>query len=98
MKLESRVNGNVIPNSNDDIYYVEAIIDHKDVLGNRKYLVKWDGYSSSENTWEPASHILNDQLIKDYWNFYEKEKKANVKKLNNTKQYKSGNLKNTGKN
>ena len=78
-------------------YYVEAIVNHKGIIGDRKYLVKWEGYSSSENAWEPASHIFNDQLIKNYWNFHDKEKKANAKNLNNTKQLKSGNLKQPGK-
>ena len=97
MKLESKANSNVLPNNSDDIYYVEAIIDHKDVLGSRKYLGKWDGYSSSENTWEPASHILNDKLIKDYWIAHDKEIKASAKNIDNTKRNKSGKLISTGK-
>jgi hypothetical protein len=26
------------------------------------YLVKWDGYSSNENTWEPEKNLLEDNL------------------------------------
>ena len=38
----------------DDIYIVEKILKKKrNERGEVRYLVKWDGYDSSENTWEP---------------------------------------------
>ena len=36
-----------------DVYNVETLLEKK---GN-KYLVKWEGYSDKDNTWEPASSI-----------------------------------------
>lgn len=35
-------------------------------LSPHRYLVKWEGYDVSENTWEPEDHILNDDLITDF--------------------------------
>ena len=34
-------------------YEVESIINHRGGKRRREYLVKWVGYPSSENTWEP---------------------------------------------
>ena len=39
--------------SDDDIYTVERIVDKKKVCTKTHYLVKWEGYSSDQNTWEP---------------------------------------------
>jgi hypothetical protein len=37
-----------------DIYTVEKIVDKKRVNQKTLYLVKWEGYSSDQNTWEPV--------------------------------------------
>jgi len=36
-----------------EVYIIESIVDQKD----GKYLVKWDNYPSTDNTWEPRSSI-----------------------------------------
>lgn len=38
-------------------YEVEKILSRKVVQGRICYLVKWLGYSSNENTWEPVEHL-----------------------------------------
>lgn len=43
----------------DDKYEVEAILSHRKIGGHLKYLVKWKGYPSSENTFEPESNLTN---------------------------------------
>jgi hypothetical protein len=54
----------------DDIYTVEKIIDHKGPANKRLFLVKWRGYPTSENTWEPESNLLTCQeLLAQYWSF-----------------------------
>ena len=50
-----------------DMYSVEKIIDKRIVGGKVQYLVKWEGYSESDNTWEPLANIESvDHLIEEY--------------------------------
>lgn len=40
------------------VYIVEAILNHRMGKGGRKeYLVKWKGYGTNHNTWEPEDNI-----------------------------------------
>lgn len=43
--------------SQDQEYEVEALVDRKRVGAAVKYLVKWKGFGSDDNTWEEASGI-----------------------------------------
>lgn len=59
----------------DDIEYqeefeVENILDIRKNRGIREYLIKWQGYSHNENTWEPVENLKHctDKLIE----FHEK--------------------------
>ena len=48
-------------------YEVEAILTHCRYRGKYQYLVKWKGYDSSENTWEPEQNLTNMvELLDDY--------------------------------
>jgi len=51
----------------DDVFYVEKILDHRGPENQREFLVKWLNYPSSENTWEPASNIIDTKVLRDYW-------------------------------
>ena len=55
------------------IYNVEKILKRRKVKGRNKYmyLVRWEGYSSKDDSWIPRENFVNDVLIK---NFLEKEK------------------------
>ena len=44
---------------NPDEYEVEKILDSRKVKNQIQYLVKWEGYSHEENTWEPLKHLGN---------------------------------------
>ena len=47
---------------------VEEIVDHQQTGNKIFYRVKWEGYPSSENTWEDARHLKNCQTkINEYW-------------------------------
>lgn len=39
------------------VYRAERLIATKQDADETKYLVKWEGYSSFENTWEPEEHL-----------------------------------------
>ncbi|XP_015770580.1 PREDICTED: uncharacterized protein LOC107348994 [Acropora digitifera] len=39
------------------VYRAEWLIATKQDADETKYLVKWEGYSSFENTWEPEEHL-----------------------------------------
>lgn len=54
-------------------YEVEKIMDHRAVdnqLHVYEYLVKWKGFSSNDNTWEPENNFIERQCIADYWADY----------------------------
>lgn len=53
--------------SDEDFFSVEKILD-KRVKGKRvQYLVKWEGYSEDQNTWEPLSNLRNvKDLVQEY--------------------------------
>ena len=54
----------------EDEFEIEQILDYK----NNKYLIKWVGYLSSENTWEPASGIKHCWLLVDQFHQQHPEK------------------------
>ena len=48
-------------------YDVESILDVRKEGRQWKYLVKWEGYDTSENTWEPLKHLKKVQeMIKQF--------------------------------
>ena len=52
----------------EDTYLVETIIDKKQVGKRVLYLVKWEGYPSDQNTWEPASNLKNVKDLLEKFN------------------------------
>ena len=44
-------------------YEVEAIRAHRGNGTRRRYLIKWKGYPTSGNSWEPESNLRNTQTI-----------------------------------
>lgn len=60
-------------NNNESIYNVEKILDKCKRNGVVYYYVKWEGFDSSSNTWEPLSNLKN---VKQYIQEYEDRKIA----------------------
>lgn len=55
------------------LFQVSKIIDDVELKdGTRQYLVRWKGFSSKENTWEPEAHLDCPDLIKKYLDTQEK--------------------------
>lgn len=52
----------------DQQYVVEKILDKRiDSKGFAKYLVKWEGYPSTSNTWEPLENLVDcDAAMQQY--------------------------------
>jgi hypothetical protein len=54
--------------SEEEMYDVQEIRDKKYERGKYYYLVKWEGYSSDQNTWEPEEHLLTVPEILNKFN------------------------------
>lgn len=50
----------------EPLWEVEDILDHRQRGNTTKYLVKWKGYGHEENTWEPATHFSDPAPLQDY--------------------------------
>ena len=63
--IETRLPPNLVNGQQE--YEVEAILTHRHYRGKYQYLVKWKGYDSSENTWEPDQNLTNmEELLNNY--------------------------------
>ncbi|KKA24011.1 hypothetical protein T310_1993 [Rasamsonia emersonii CBS 393.64] len=52
--------GNIeLDDTTEEEYKVEKILARRKVNGQTYYLVKWKGYDTSENTWEPIKNLTN---------------------------------------
>ncbi|KAG1839057.1 hypothetical protein C8R48DRAFT_644752 [Suillus tomentosus] len=50
-------------------FVVSSIQSHREVEGEREFLVYWEGYSSDDASWEPEDMLADDapNAIKAYW-------------------------------
>jgi len=55
------------PKEKDKSYEVEKIITHRKSPDGFEYLVRWKGYTSAEDSWEPSSNFDSLQTIRNYW-------------------------------
>jgi len=47
----------------EEEYSVEKILDKRTKGGKVEYLIKWEGYPDSENTWEPQDNLDCPEII-----------------------------------
>ncbi|EGT31715.1 hypothetical protein CAEBREN_00492 [Caenorhabditis brenneri] len=47
-------------------FIVEKILDKKTVKGKAFFLIKWDGYDESENSWEPEENLACPTLLEEF--------------------------------
>ncbi|XP_029070930.1 chromodomain Y-like protein isoform X2 [Monodon monoceros] len=54
--------------ASEELYEVERIIDkRKNKKGKTEYLVRWKGYDSEDDTWEPEQNLVNcEEYIHDF--------------------------------
>ncbi|CEJ00929.1 hypothetical protein RMCBS344292_14969 [Rhizopus microsporus] len=51
----------------DELYIIEAIIDHRGEPGNREYLVRWKNYTKEDDSWIPPENFTDPVAINQYW-------------------------------
>jgi hypothetical protein len=53
----------------EEEYEVEALLAHRRAGNRYQYLVKWKGYDTSYNTWEPERNLTHmEELLDEYKN------------------------------
>ena len=50
----------------EEVFEVEHILDSKKVERTIHYLIKWQNYDHSANTWEPVSNLYACELVKKF--------------------------------
>ena len=71
----------------NDIYYVEKILDRRKVNDRYEYKIKWEGYPMNQSTWEPLENLRTAmELVEEYDNEHPIPKKLIGKKKNRTKK------------
>lgn len=58
-------------NRNDELettseYEVEAILNHRDTVSGRQYLIRWKGYDSDEDSWENEKNLTCPKILTTY--------------------------------
>lgn len=65
-RAQQNVERNSDGNATENDYEVLKIIDHKFTNKERKFLVRWKGYNSTHDSWEPESCLSCPKLLKSY--------------------------------
>ncbi|CDH59310.1 hypothetical protein RO3G_15169 [Lichtheimia corymbifera JMRC:FSU:9682] len=52
----------------DELYELEAIINHRGKPGRRQYLVRWKGYGPEDDQWLDPDAFTDPAFIMQYWN------------------------------
>lgn len=61
---ESNRDENVIDEVIEDIWHVSVMTVNDEQTA--RFLVKWDGFDPSQNTYEPYEHVAHAEVLKDY--------------------------------
>ncbi|KAF6025304.1 hypothetical protein EB796_016389 [Bugula neritina] len=54
------------PDSEERVFAAERIEKSRIRKGKVEYYIKWKGWSSKNNTWEPATNILDERLLENF--------------------------------
>lgn len=81
MKIDQQLDYDSEWDENED-YEVERILDvyvHRD--NKRDFLIRWKGYSSKSDSWEPEDNLDCTELIEKFMNKVDELKKVSQKEL-----------------
>jgi hypothetical protein len=67
---------------NDNIFEIEAVLDHKGTPGRRQYKVRWKGYSSAHDQWIDAKDMNAQDELDIYWKKREEIKNKKKSEIN----------------
>ena len=63
----------VCEDDGEEYFYIDRVLDHRiNKRGRRQYkeyLVKWAGYGTEHNSWEPESSLIETDQLKLYWDY-----------------------------
>lgn len=60
-------------------YEVETILEKQRISNKHYYLVKWKGYDTSENTWEPEENLKNARKKVEHYDQKDQARKGQAK-------------------
>jgi len=55
-------------------YEVARILNHRQHHGAKQYLVRWKGFSSADDTWEPVAHLSRTPALRQLLQKYEQHR------------------------
>jgi hypothetical protein len=64
-KLQTDVQ-DIDPEIQEPIYQVEQILKERTVRSQKQYLVRWEGYDHTEDSWQIREHFASDTLIREF--------------------------------
>jgi len=64
----------------EEEYSVEKILDKRLRHGKVEYLIKWEGYPDSENTWEPQANLDCPEIIQGFEDAAKSKKETDKKR------------------
>ena len=50
----------------DDTYEVDKVMDKRTRMGRTEYKIRWKGYSSDDDTWEPTENLNCPNKVREY--------------------------------
>jgi hypothetical protein len=57
--------------SDESLYFVNKIHQHRGIAGKREYLVEWKGIKNK--TWEPEQNMVDYEVVRNYWRRVKKQ-------------------------
>lgn len=69
---DSQTNNNIVE-SEDQLFEVESILDHKVENGVRRFLIRWENYSPSHDSWEREENLECPGILNAYFSSIKKK-------------------------